>query len=465
MVFPYLWLFLLPASTVVVAGFDLLSRLESRATSNASSLSGSLVSAAWYAGWHVTDQPLSEVSWSKYTIMTYAFALTTSNPNVISVVDSDQVLLPQFVAAAHQHNVKASLSIGGWTGSRWFSANVGSAQNRTAFVMSVTGLVKQYKLDGIDFDWEYPGIQGIGCNVVNSNDTANFLSFLQELRQILGSGIILSVAADIKPFPGPSGTPFAEISKFGEVVDYIVIMNYDIKSTPSTGAGPNSPLDDSCAPSGSQHGSAQSAVTAWINAGMPKDHIVLGAPMYGRSYFVSRNVAFSDNSNATLVSYPPYDANNRPTGDRWNGMGSLDICGIYQAPGGSYAFWSLVDGGFLNVDGSTKQGMSYRYDECSETPYVYDQNSEIMVTYDNAQSFAAKGDFIKTNGLKGFAVWEAAGDFNNLLVNAILNGTINGAPRTVKAPAQPLASSAIHVFSPTKVMVFGLYYLYGWISI
>ncbi|GLB37398.1 putative glycosyl hydrolase 18 family protein [Lyophyllum shimeji] len=460
-------------SSPLVAGFDLPRTLESRATVNASSLPGSLVSTAWYAGWHATSLPLSAVSWSKYTEMNYAFALTTPDPNVISLEDSDRVILQQFVSAAHKHNVKASLSIGGWTGSRWFSPNVASAANRTAFVKSVTGLVKQHKLDGIDFDWEYPGIQGIGCNVVNPNDTTNFLSFLQELRQTLGPGIVLSAATDVKPFAGPSGTTFEDISKFGEVLDYIVIMNYDIKSTPSTGAGPNSPLDDSCQSFNRQYGSAQSAVTAWTKAGMPKDRIVLGAPMYGHSYRVPKNAAFSDNSNTTLASFPPYDINNRPTGDQSNGEGGLDVCGVYQAPGGTYAFRSLVDHGFLNADGSAAQEMFYRYDACSETPYVYDPKSEIMVTYDNPESFAAKGDFVKSNGLRGFGVWEAAGDFNDLLLNAILNGTINGAPRTAKAASQPLASAASSSSgSPTFsalaklwLLVFGLSYFCGWISI
>ncbi|KAF8070443.1 endochitinase [Lyophyllum atratum] len=460
----------LSLSPVFVAGFDFPDHLESRAIVNASSLGGSLVSAAWYAGWHVTDQPLSAVSWSKYTVINYAFALTTPDPSLISIVDSDQILLPQFVTAAHKHNVKASLSIGGWTGSRWFSTNVGSPRNRTAFVKSVTGLVKKYKLDGVDFDWEYPGVQGTGCNAVNLNDTANFLSFLQELRQSLGPEVILSAATDIKPFPSPSGTPFPDTSRFGDILDYIVIMNYDIKSTPSAGAGPNSPLDDNCAPSSNQQGSAQSALIAWTAAGMPKNRIVLGVPMYGRSYRVARATAFSDDSKTTLASFPPYDIDNKPTGDPWNVEGGLDVCGVYQAPGGSYAFWSLVDGGFLNADGSARTGIIYRYDECSETPYVYDPKSEIMVAYDNAQSFAAKGDFIKSNGLRGFAVWEAAGDFNDLLANAILNATVNGATRTTKATHQPSASassssSASSMFSlPLKpwILAFGLYYLVRW---
>jgi GH18 family chitinase len=60
----------------------------------------------------------------------------------------------------HAHNVsvflqgvKASLSIGGSSGSIYFSSNVASAQNRTAFVKAVTGLVTKYNLDAIDLEY------------------------------------------------------------------------------------------------------------------------------------------------------------------------------------------------------------------------------------------------------------------------------------------------------------------------
>jgi len=44
------------------------------------------------------------------------------------------------------------LSIGGWTGSLYFSTAVGSPDNRTAFVKAVVGLSNKYGLDGIDFE-------------------------------------------------------------------------------------------------------------------------------------------------------------------------------------------------------------------------------------------------------------------------------------------------------------------------
>jgi chitinase len=45
-----------------------------------------------------------------------------------------------------------SLSIGGWTGSQYFSSSVSTASNRTAFVQAVASLITQYDLDGIDFE-------------------------------------------------------------------------------------------------------------------------------------------------------------------------------------------------------------------------------------------------------------------------------------------------------------------------
>lgn len=49
-------------------------------------------------------------------------------------------------------NAKALLTIGGWTGSTYFSSAVGSAANRTAWVKTLQSLIQQYDLDGLDFE-------------------------------------------------------------------------------------------------------------------------------------------------------------------------------------------------------------------------------------------------------------------------------------------------------------------------
>jgi chitinase len=45
------------------------------------------------------------------------------------------------------------ISIGGWTGSRWFSTAVRTSSARTAFVKTVTELAVKYKVDGLDFEY------------------------------------------------------------------------------------------------------------------------------------------------------------------------------------------------------------------------------------------------------------------------------------------------------------------------
>lgn len=133
----------------------------------------------------------------------------------------------------------AILSIGGWTGSQYFSTAVATAENITLFVQAALDLVTTYDLDGLDFEcvvryhamtlylielssWEYPNKQGVGCNTISPDDSANFLSFLQALRQEpAGKNLTLSAAVSIKPFVGSDGTPMSDVSDFAQVLDHI----------------------------------------------------------------------------------------------------------------------------------------------------------------------------------------------------------------------------------------------------
>ena len=337
--------------------------------------------------------------------------------------------------------VKAHISIGGWSGSQFFSSNVASAENRTAFVQTVTDLVTNYSLDGLDFDWEYPNKDGVGCNVRSTSDSANFLSFLQELRQhpVAAPGkLVLSAATSIVPFAGDdaTGTPMTNVSAFADVLDWIEVMNYDVWGSWSTAVGPNAPLNDTCisdttsSTSVTAAGSAVSALQAWTAAGFPASQIVLGVPSYGHSFFVSSTDAYATTpdaassatnltANPLLASYPSFVAASQPMGDAWSGAAGPDICGVQQLAGGTWDMWGLIDAGILNADGSPAAGMGFRFDTCSQTPYVYNPATQTMISYDDPQSFKAKGSFIKESNLRGFAMWEAGGDYHDALLDSI----------------------------------------------
>lgn len=143
------------------------------------------------------------------------------------------------------------------------------------------------------------------------------------------------------------------------------IMNYDLLSNPTIGAGPSSPLNDSCAPKSARLGSAFSAVDAWTAAGIPRNQILLGVPAYGHSYVVPPSEI--SNPNVAHLSYPPFSLSLEQVGDSWSGAGGVDVCGNMKGPDGTYTYWGLMQQGFLNTNGSVKDGIEYRFDNCSMT--------------------------------------------------------------------------------------------------
>ena len=280
---------------------------------------------------------------------------------------------------------------------------MGSAKNRTAFVKTVTEFAKKYHLDGLNFEyvppnnnnnntfvsilnffylllfsWEYPTKTGVGCNTMNKDDTANFLSFLQELRlDPTGHKLILTASTPILPFSGPDGNPLTDVSGFAKVLNHIEIMNYDVWGSWSPTVGPNAPLNDTCATTANQEGSAVSAVQKWHAAGMPWKQIVLGVATYGHSFKVDKTDAFEPESkndpsfkpgpHSLIGPYPKFDSSAHPKGDSWDSGAGKDMCGNAVSPGGIINFWGMIKLGYLNPNGNFKQGIYFRYDNCSQT--------------------------------------------------------------------------------------------------
>ncbi|KAJ7167548.1 glycoside hydrolase family 18 protein [Mycena filopes] len=331
---------------------------------------GAKIASAWYAGWHASSDAdpvfsVVNVSWKKYNDLVFAFGETTPDVSL---------------------NVPARVSIGGWTGSRYWSSNVATAENRTKFVATLSKLASDHDLDGLDFDWEAPNNQGIGCNIVGPNDTANFLAFIQELRKDpVGSKLKLVRRNGHHPI----------LRSRCKVLDWVAIMAYDINGTRGgKNVGPNAP---------------------WHKAGMPLEQIVVGVASYGHSFRVAKADAFnkSDPSGAGLALNPPFNATSYPMGDTWDDVidptSNTDECGNVENQSGVIDFWGLIDQGYLNTDGTQKSGVPYLFNDCTQTPYVYNETTEVMISFDNAE-------FIRSQR----QIHSAGGDSNDILLDSIL---------------------------------------------
>jgi len=403
-----------------------VSVIAAPATTQSSNSSQNGFASGWYESWDTSLSP-SAISWTKLSSVTFAFAVPTNNVSVINV--EPPTLLTSLVQEAHSNGVDVILSIGGFSDSAYFSPAV-NPQNASTFVQTVLALVSQYQVDGIEFDWEFPVTQPSGgCNVVSPNDTANYLAFLQLMRQDpVGSSITLTAAVGLKPWVDATGSPMTDVSAFASLLDYISVMNYDLYGAWSSTAGPNSAINDTCAPAADQQGSAVSGINAWTKANFPASQIVLGVPAYAHSFSVAPSAAVT--ASGALALYPPVNKSNQPLGPSDPPAGSpttLDQCGNPVTPGGTFNFKSLIADGYLTANGTSAPGLDYLYDPCSETPYVYNASSQVLMAYDDATSFAAKGKFIKENNLKGYNVWPLSGDSDDILVDAI-NGAMGFEP-------------------------------------
>ncbi len=162
--------------------------------------------------------------------------------------------------------LKVMLSIGGW-GSGRFSEMAASEKNRKAFVKDCRKVVGDFKLDGIDIDWEYPTQSSAGISS-SPDDTGNFTLLMRDLRRALGNKKLLTAATvcDAK---------YIDFRSCVQYMDFVNVMAYDMGNPPRHHAALfPSPV--------SSHITASQAVEEHLKAGVPASKLVMGMPFYGR---------------------------------------------------------------------------------------------------------------------------------------------------------------------------------------
>ena len=111
---------------------------------------------------------------------------------------------------------------------RYFSTASSTSANRQKLANNILDLYNQFQLDGIDIDWEYPGQPGSDGNEIDASDTTNFLEFLRLLRTALPANAVITAAAQTVPFAGSDGQSLSDVRAFADVLDWVLLMNYDV---------------------------------------------------------------------------------------------------------------------------------------------------------------------------------------------------------------------------------------------
>jgi chitinase len=322
------------------------------------------------------------------TRINYAFA-NIENGRIVTGFAADQENFA-YLGSLKQQNptLTVLISVGGWLWSSNFSDVSLSRQSREVFIQSVMEFLNRYNLDGLDIDWEYPGLAGSG-HPYRSEDKQNFTLLLKELRGRFNAQtakthrpLYLTIAA------GSSDEFLAhtEMKKVQRYVDTVNLMTYDFyEPEPGGTTGHHAPLFTNTADP--RKGSSDTAVKAFVKAGVPSEKILLGLPFYGHI---------------------------------WGQVDSREH-GLYQ-PGqpipGAYAPYHLIAETMLG------HGFDRYWDPQASVPFLYNPEKKIFVSYEDPESIAAKCKYALDHKLGGVMFWEYSGDPSGTLLRAIRTSLI-----------------------------------------
>ena len=199
-----------------------------------------------------------QIDASAYTNLHFGFAVLNSDYSVDSTFGGDQLTAFEFSQFLRVSGAARILSFGGWDFSTdpstymIFRNGVTSA-NAETMATNMANFIIENNLDGIDIDWEYPGVSvdNFSRNIefvlirfiqapdipgippASSDDGANFLAFLAILKAMLPNQTV-SITA-------PSSYWYLQhypIQEIAGVIDYIILMTYDLHGQVSA-ATPN----------------------------------------------------------------------------------------------------------------------------------------------------------------------------------------------------------------------------------
>jgi len=276
----------------------------------------------------------------------------------------------EIVALKQSHpGIKTTVAVGGWNeGGSKYSEMVADRSKSATFIASVVDFLNQYGFDGLDIDWEYPGDSERGGH---PEDKANFVTFVQELRQAFdaqGKGWEITMAVSVGAEKIDNGY---DVPALCAVIDGIHAMAYDLRGSWDTFIDPHSLLNKHDNDEGAYAQlNVRDGIGAWTSRGCPANKIIVGVPLYGKSFAVQQ-----------FELHSPHQGNGE--------------AGPYTRAAGTLAYYEIC--AYVN------NGWTEMWDEQGQVPYAHNGNT--WVGYENPRSIQIKAEWIREQGFQGAMVW------------------------------------------------------------
>lgn len=326
---------------------------------------------SYYAG---PPEALDNYDASKMTHIIFCFGRLNGNSFSIRSSRDTATIRKMVSMKSINPDLKVLLSLGGWGGCKTCSDVFATKQGRKDFVKSIKEFYDYFRVDGLDLDWEYPGIAGFPGHKFSPHDKKNFTRLVNELRK-LGYNYELSFAAGSSQRFIDSAIQWKQVMK---KVDYVNLMTYDHSGPGSKITGHHTALYST----EQQPRSADLTVKTLIKLGVPKEKLIVGGAFYGKIF---ENV--EDNNNG--LSQP---AKFKNTMTYRNAITQL----------------------------SADSGWVYHWDEIASAPYLYNSSRKQFFTYDDKRSIELKTKYVIDNCLGGIMYWHLGGDlFSDGLLDVI----------------------------------------------
>ncbi len=326
---------------------------------------------AYYAG---DEKSIDEFDLKGVDQIIYSFLHLKKNKLAIDNKKDSLTLINVVNQKKKYPKLKVLVSLGGWGGCETCSEIFSSKEARTEFAISTADIIESFNADGIDLDWEYPGISGYPGHTYKPEDRENFTDLIVQLRKYMGKDDILSFAA------GASNRFFEnsiEWDKVMPLVNNVNLMTYDFYGSGSTKTGHHTALSSNKF----QDRSAESSIEALMNLGVKPSQIFIGGAFYIKTFKNVANINNGLNQNA-----------------EWNR---------------SYDQINFED---------VKSSFNFYWDDVANSPYAYDSINKIFATFDDNKSIKLKSKYALDKKLGGIMFWQLMNDKKQ---NGLLKTMVN----------------------------------------